>query len=82
METTGEDTGGPGNEVAPGNDTTQVDPVKRSTQAKTRTAVVLSGPEARLAGQRGPFLEGDFQVFMVPSQMDMIALQKSSIFKK
>lgn len=30
-----------------------------------RTAVVLSGPELRLAGERGPFLKGDFQVFMV-----------------
>lgn len=44
--------------------------------------MVLSGPELRLAGQRGLFLKGDFQVFIVPSQTDMIALQKSSIFKK
>lgn len=29
--------------------------------------MVLSGPELRLAGQRGPFLKGDLQVFMVPS---------------
>lgn len=44
--------------------------------------MVLSGPELRLAEELGPFPQGDFQVFMGPSQMDMIALQKSSIFRK
>lgn len=46
----------------------------------TWTALVLSGPEHRLAGECGPFLIGNVQVFMVPSQKDMIALHKSSIF--